>query len=161
MAAIVLAVAPACGGLEDTTTDQQSPSNPSAGEPVDEAPEEIGGFSAMSFPFKTIVEDDGTDVGGGYQVAQANLSFADSRQTPTMKWTCSFKVGMPLRTARFGRIDAIHAAVITAEVATLSASPVMHSRGVWLLVLFCSKFKDKMFETFLSRYNGLGGGILP
>lgn len=161
LAAIVLAVAPGCGGLEDTTTDQKSPAYPSAGEPIDEAPEEIGGFSAMSFPFKTTVEDDGTDVGGGYQVAQANLNFADGRQSPSMKWTCTFKVGMPLRTARFGRIDAIHAAVITAEVASLSAGAVMHSRDVWLPVLFCSKFKEKMFETFLSRYNGLGGGILP
>jgi hypothetical protein len=156
---VAFAAAPGCGDLEETTADQQSPAYPSTGEPADEAVQEIGGFSALSFPFKTTVEDDGADVGGGYQVAQANLKFADGRQTPTMTWTCSFKVGMPLRTARFGKIDPIHAAIITAEVATLSASPVMHSRDVWLPVLFCSKFKDKMIETFLSRYSGLGGGI--
>lgn len=161
LAAVVLAAAAGCGELEETTTDQPSPAYPSAEEPVNEAEQQIGGFSALSFPFKTTVEDDGTDLGGGYQVAQASLNFADSRQSPTMTWTCSFKVGMPLRTARFGKVDAIHAAVITAEVATLSAGPVMHSRDVWLPVLFCSKFKDKMFETFLTRYNGLGGGIMP
>jgi hypothetical protein len=65
-----------------------------------------------------------------------------------------------LRTAKYGKIDAIHAAVITAHVATLSASPVMHSRAAWLPALFCIKFKEKMNETFQRNYQGLGGGIL-
>jgi hypothetical protein len=161
LAVAFLAGAPGCGSLEDSTTGPQSTVSPSDGEPVEEAPQEIGGFSAMLFPFQTTIEDDGTDVGGGYQVAQTTLSIKDTRQSPTMSWTCSFKVGMPLRTARFGKVDAIHAAIFSAEVATLSAGPVMHSRDVWLPVLFCGKFKEKMFETFKEKFNGLGGGILP
>lgn len=161
LAVAVLAGAPSCGSLEDSTTGPQSMASPSAGELVDEARQEIGGFSAALFPFHTTVENDGTDVGGGYQVAETTLSFKDTRQSPTMSWTCSFKVGMPLRTAKYGKVDAIHAAIFAAEVATLSAGPVMHSRDVWLPALFCSKFKEKMFETFKEDYAGLGAGILP
>jgi hypothetical protein len=160
LAVAVLAGAPGCGSLEDSIAGPQSTASPSAGEPVEEAPQEIGGFSAALFPFKTTVEDDGQGLGGGYQVAQTTLKFADTRQSPTMSWTCSFQVGMPLRTASYGKIDAIHAAIFAAEVATLSAGPVMHSRDAWLPALFCSKFKDKMRETFIDDYKGLGGGIL-
>ena len=160
LAVAVLAGAPGCGSLEDSTTGPQSTASPSGGEPVEEAPQEIGGFSAALFPFKTIVEDDGEGLGGGYQVAETTLSFKDTRQSPTMSWTCSFKVGIPPRTARFGRIDAIHAAIFAAEVATLSAGPVMHGRDVWLPALFCIKLKDKMTETFEGKYEGLGGGIV-
>jgi hypothetical protein len=160
LALAALAAAPACGSLDESSTDPQSPAYLPTDEATDDAQQEIGGFSAASFPFKTTLEDDGTDVGGGYQEAKTTLSFADTRQSPTARWTCSFTVGMPLRTAKYGKIDAIHAAVITAQVATLSASPVMHSRAAWLPALFCIKFKEKMNEIFQRNYQGLGGGIL-
>ena len=161
LAAIILAAASACGGLDDSSADPQNTAYALDVEPVDEALLEIGGFSAALFPFKTTIEDDGTGPGGGYQEAKTTLKFVDTRQKPPATWTCSFTVGMPLRTAKYGKLDAIHAAVITAEVATLSSSSVMHSREVWLPVLFCKNFKEKMFDTFRSRYNGLGGWIMP
>ena len=161
LAIATLTAASGCGSPEESTDDRKSPTPPSDREPGVGAPEEIGGFSATSFPFHTTIEDDGTGTGGGYQEAPASLSFADGRQTPTMRWTCNFTVGMPLRTAVFGKIDAIHAAILTAEVATLSAGPLMHSRDVWLPALFCSEFKEKMRATFKSRFRGLGGYISP
>jgi hypothetical protein len=147
LAVVVLAAVPACGGLDESSADPQSPADSPAGEPVDEALQEIGGFSAASFPFKTTIQDDGTDVGGGYQEAKTTLKFTDPRQRPIARWTCSFTVGMPLRTAKYGKIDAIHAAVITAQVATL-ASKVIHTRSAWLPVLFCKEFKEKMTYIF-------------
>jgi hypothetical protein len=160
LAVAVLAAVPACGGLDESSADPQSSADLPAGEPVDEALQEIGGFSAALFPFKTTIEDDGMDAGGGFQEAKTTLKFTDTRQRPPARWTCSFTVGMPLRTAKYGKIDAIHAAVITARVATL-ASKVMHSRSAWLPVLFCIKFKEKMNETFKDEYKGLGGWIMP
>lgn len=118
--------ASACGESEET------PQQTDPAEPAGDAPQEIGGFSISLFPFKTTVEDDGADVGGGYQEASTTLTFADGRQEPTARWSCSYLIGMPLRTLKFGKMDPVHAALITAQVATNASRTVMHSRSAWL-----------------------------
>ena len=51
LAMVVVAAAPGCGDLEETTNDQQSPAYSSTGERVDDAAQEIGGSLSAFFPF--------------------------------------------------------------------------------------------------------------
>lgn len=160
MAALLATGAQACGGVDDPSPESQNGAAQIPADPVGEAEQEIGGFSLSLFPYKTTVEDDGSDIGGGYQAVTTTLSFADSRQTPTARWQCTYLFGMPLRTARFGKMDAIHAASITALVATSASSTVMHRQGAWTPSFFCRAFKDEMNSIFLSPlYKGLGAGV--
>jgi hypothetical protein len=67
---------------------------------------------------------------------------------------------MPLRTLRFGKMDGIHAAVLTSMVATSASTTVMHSQPAWTPSFFCRAFKDEMNNVFLSPgYRGLGAGV--
>ena len=160
LAALLAATAQACGSIDEPTADDPTSAAPAAAEPVGDAGQEIGGFSISLFPFRTTVEDDGSDVGGGYQEANTTLSFADGRQEPTARWQCSFTIGMPLRTQRFGKVDAIHAVSITSMVATSASSTGMHSQPAWTPSFFCRAFKDEMNKVFLSPvYRGLGAGV--
>src|SRR4051812_3275338 len=54
-------------------------------------------FSPSEFPFVTIVQDDGTGKGGGWQEARPNLEFIKKRRGGGSTWYCSFTIGMPLR----------------------------------------------------------------
>jgi hypothetical protein len=56
-----------------------------------------GGFSPAVFKFVTTVPDDGQGKAGGWQEATATLQFSDGRQVPTLLWTCTMRVGMPIR----------------------------------------------------------------
>jgi hypothetical protein len=55
-------------------------------------------FSPSEFPFVTTIPDDGTDKGGGWQVAKANLEFGKRRVDGSRTtWYCSLTIEMPLR----------------------------------------------------------------
>jgi hypothetical protein len=102
------------------------------------------GFSASNFKFKTTVKDDGEGAGAGWQEASAKLNFVDSRQEPSMSWTCSVVVGMPLRTAERGTISTDWASQRSAEVATTASSTVMHSKDKWEPSAFCRDWGKEM-----------------
>lgn len=126
----------------------------------DSAPPEcnsVGGFSASLFKFATTIADDGTDVAGGYQEATVNVKFVDGRQDPPTSWSCSVWVGMPLRSAAYGKISPSYAAEIAADVLTSAASATMHSRASWIQALFCSQLAENMRGIFKNQYKGLGG----
>jgi hypothetical protein len=117
----------------------------------------IGSFSASLFKFKTTVEDDGTDKGGGEQQASATLAFVDVRHDPPPAWICNVTIKMPLRTAKYGKISASQAAEISTKVTTKASSAVIHTRDSWQPTLFCKEFQDKMNDIFYYEYSGLGG----
>jgi hypothetical protein len=154
--ATILAVVPACEGADEPSDRAQSPGPQPPVEPIGEAEQEIGGFSASLFQFTTQVEDRGGGRGGGYQTASAKLRFVDPRQKPTAIWACSLTVGMPLRTMKLGRISPARAAQIAADVATSASYTVMHSRGSWLRIAFCLGFQDEMNRLFGKDHEGLG-----
>jgi hypothetical protein len=102
------------------------------------------GFSASKFKFKTTVKDDGEGAGAGWQEASAKLNFVDGRQDPSMSWTCSVVVGMPLRTAERGTISTDWASQRSAEVATTASSTVMHRQDKWEASAFCRDWGIEM-----------------
>jgi hypothetical protein len=59
----------------------------------------ISFFNPSDFPFVVTVADDGTDVGGGYQEANAGLNFAHNTAGVA---ACAVWIGMPLRTRAWG-----------------------------------------------------------
>ncbi|MBK8259517.1 MAG: hypothetical protein IPK82_43525 [Polyangiaceae bacterium] len=83
-----------------------------------------GAFSAAAFPFATVVPDDGAGESGGWQAATAGLKFVRWTSLFPETWTCTVRVGMPLRTAFYGKISAESAATISANVATQAAAAV-------------------------------------
>jgi hypothetical protein len=159
-ALLAAATTQACGGIDAPSPESQSSPAQVPVAPIGDAEQEIGGISPSLFPYRTTVEDDGADVGGGYQTVTATLKFADGRQDPPAQWQCTYVFGMPLRTAKFGKIDATHAAVITALVATSASSTVMHRQTAWTPSFFCRAFRDEMNVIFQSAaYKGLGAGV--
>lgn len=119
----------------------------------------IGSFSASDFKFKTTQEDDPSLPAGGWQEATATMKFVDGRQDPPSAWTCTLKIGMPLRTVKRGQVSAEWAAETTADVATASSSPVMHSKDSWTPAAFCKTMKDTMNTVFSKGYEGLGARV--
>ena len=124
---------------------------------VDSPLANVGGFSASLFKFKTIVEDDGTGKGGGWQQADAKLNFVDSRSSITSAWTCTLTIEMPLRTELKGKISAEKAAEWSAQVATQASSEVMHTKEGWVPAEFCNAWREKMKAIFKEEpYKGIG-----
>lgn len=119
----------------------------------------VAGFSASLFNFKTTLEDDGKDEGGGEQEASAKLKFIDSRPFIPEIWTCDVTIKMPLRTAKRGTVSAKEAAKIAAKITTRASTTVMHSQSSWQPTLFCSKFGNEMQNLFNHdpEFKGLGG----
>jgi hypothetical protein len=106
-------------------------------------------FKTSDFPFVTTVADDGTKTPGGWQVTSTALIFIYDDIV-----TCPVSIGMPLRTELMGAISASKAARLSAGVANDVAAvmwPTDLPPGI-----FCSKFKDKLFQEFKSQYPGLG-----
>lgn len=100
-----------------------------APEPIGEAPQPA--YEDL-FHFVVDVEDDGKDLGGGWQKATAAMRFCEWRDRfVPYCWQCPIEVGMPIRTARHGIISARYAGQITAEVATEVTRSIMHSRPSW------------------------------
>lgn len=69
-----------------------------------------GGFSPTAFKFVSTIPDDGEGPAGGWQEAFVTLKFFRWVSIFPETWTCSFKVGMPLRTAIRGTISPAWAA---------------------------------------------------
>ncbi len=118
----------------------------------------LGGFSPSLFQFVTIIPDKGGEA-GGWQESFAVLKFFDGRQDPVRKWTCSVRVGMPLRTRLLGSVSPTQAAIWTAEVATDASSVVMHRQPSWLTAEYCLAFHAEMRLRFDDYYKGLGARI--
>ncbi|WP_437569605.1 hypothetical protein [Sorangium sp. So ce542] len=114
-------------------------------------------FFPSDFTFVTIVNDDGTGKGGGWQEARINLNF--KRLTNPYKaksWSCAFTIGMPLRTEIYGRIDANLAASISEEITEEVANRMDYDlpQGI-----FCSTFIEQTRITFKSKYLRLGASV--
>lgn len=120
-----------------------------------------GTFSPSVFKFVTVVPDDGTGVAGGWQQAASTLKFIRWISVVPESWTCSIKVGMPLRTGMFGVISAQQAATITAGVATVASKTVMDLKPPLPPGIYCIKLKAEMASMFASpAYTGLGAKMM-
>lgn len=114
-------------------------------------------FRPKEFPFVTTRPDDGTDVGGGWQVAKVNLEFVRVIIPTDVKvWHCRLNIEMPLRSEKWGKVDAKRAAQMSAKVANAVAADIDHSlpQGV-----FCHKFFLGMETKFPAMYPKLGERI--
>jgi hypothetical protein len=128
---------------------------------------EADGFVALvpSSVFKFVVElpDDGTDSGGGWQVAKAVVPIHDSRKmNPMGMWSCNVKVGMPLRTTKDGQISAKKAAQISADVAEIAWANVLPRRppGEWTSGTFCNCYWQEMQRIFKKeKYTTVGATV--
>lgn len=118
----------------------------------------LGGFSPDLFKFVTIIPYKG-GVAGGWQEAFAVLKFVDGRQDPAQKWTCSVRVGMPIRSEKQGTISPVQAAVYTADIATDASSVVMHRQPYWLTAEYCFAFHVEMRAQFEKYFRGLGAKV--
>jgi hypothetical protein len=116
-------------------------------------------FRPSEFPFVTTIQDDGTDNGGGYQVAKVNLEFERIliRIPPSVRtWYCDFTIGMPLRTEFMGKISASRAANLSVEITESVA------RGMDFELpqgIFCEKFIIEARAAFKSKYPDLGARV--
>ncbi|WP_437632422.1 hypothetical protein [Sorangium sp. So ce854] len=114
-------------------------------------------FLPSDFVFVTIVNDDGTGKGGGWQEAKVNLNF--KRLTIPYKaknWSCAFTIGMPLRTEVYGRIDANLATSISEEITEEVANRMDYDLPPGI---FCSRFIEQTRTTFKSKYLRLGASV--
>lgn len=114
-------------------------------------------FVPKEFPFVTIIPDDGTDTGGGWQAAKANLEFVRIIvPTNVIVWHCPVTVEMPLRTEKMGKVSPKRAAKMSAEIANKTDAGMDHTlpQGI-----FCDKFFRQMDATFKSTYPGLGAKV--
>ena len=110
-------------------------------------------FTSLEFPFVTTVKDDGTDKGGGYQVAKVNLEFVHILIPISItSWWCPFTIGMPLRTEGMGKISATLAASLSEEISVGVARDMDYSlpQGI-----FCSQYIKKVAAAFDSKYPSL------
>lgn len=110
------------------------------------------------FPFVVVLPDDGTDKGGGWQSAKANLEFTRiSLPLKVITWVCPFRVEMPLRTELLGKVDAIRAATMSAAVANSVVATMDYKLPPGI---FCERFIDGMRKSFPAMYPGLGASVL-
>jgi hypothetical protein len=115
-------------------------------------------FKPSEFPFVTTLPDDGTDKGGGWQVAKVNLEFTRiSLPFTVITWWCPFSVQMPLRTEVMGKVDATRAAMLSVEI-TNAVSPTMDYKlpqGI-----FCQRFMTSVDAAFKAKYPLLGASAM-
>ena len=108
------------------------------------------------FPFVTIIPDDGTDTGGGEQMAKASLPFIRIHNLIPRKWYCSLTIKMPLRTEMMGKISASQAAILSAEVTNIA------SKGMDFTLpegIFCNEFPMAVLTAFKEKYKHLGARV--
>jgi hypothetical protein len=114
-------------------------------------------FSPSDFPFVTTIKDDGTDKGGGWQVAKANLMFTHAViPWSVVTWWCPFTIGMPLRTESMGKIPPSRAADFSVEITEGVARGMDYSRPQGI---FCHEFTGGVLEAFTSKYKDLGARV--
>ncbi|WP_437912191.1 hypothetical protein WME73_33640 [Sorangium sp. So ce302] len=113
-------------------------------------------FKPSDFKFVTIVADDGTDKGGGWQEAKSGLViFLESGAA-----ACFLRIGMPIRNSLWGFISADNAAMYSAEVTNSVANEMEHT-GRFALPpgIFCSEFFTNVKEVFGKQYKNLGAVV--
>jgi hypothetical protein len=118
-----------------------------------------GGFSPSVFKFVTTVPDDGQGKAGGWQEATATLTFSDGRQVPTLMWTCTIRVGMPIRPESYGVISPAVAASMSAAAATTASVAVMHRRPMWIPALYCIHFAKEVELNLKTTWSKLGAKV--
>jgi hypothetical protein len=114
-------------------------------------------FSPSEFLFFPTIPDDGTDKGGGWQVARANLEFERVLIPRNVtKWYCPFNIEMPLRTEGMGEISARYAARLSVEITEGVAEGMDYSlpQGI-----FCEQFVLRTRAAFKSKYPLLGASV--
>ena len=115
-------------------------------------------FTSLEFPFVTTIKDDGTDKGGGYQVAKVNLEFVRILIPISITtWWCPFNIEMPLRTEGMGKISATLAASMSAEITVGVARDMDYDLPQWI---FCSQYVDKVDAAFKFKYPFLGASAV-
>ncbi len=116
-------------------------------------------FKPSEFPFVTTVPDDGTDKGGGWQVAKVKLEFVRIVIPTDVKvWHCAFKIEMPLRTEFMGKVDAKRAASFSAEITNLAALDMDYKLPEGI---FCRQYMSAVDATFKTKYPKLGAKAGP
>ncbi|WP_437671170.1 hypothetical protein [Sorangium sp. So ce131] len=113
-------------------------------------------FDPSDFPFVTIVQDDGTDKGGGYQQAKANLKFTHKFPGGTTEWHCAITIKMPLRTEVMGKIDPLRAANLSEEIAEEVGQLMDYNLPPGI---FCKRFAVQADAAFKSKYPRLGASV--
>ncbi|WP_437745823.1 hypothetical protein WMF39_12840 [Sorangium sp. So ce1504] len=114
-------------------------------------------FDPSDFPFVTIVMDDGTGKGGGWQESRINLTFRRLTIPHEIKqWSCPLTIGMPIRTEIYGLIDPDRASSLSEEIMEEVANGMDYHlpQGI-----FCKSFADKADAAFKSKYKRLGAKV--
>ncbi len=170
---VALVVALACAVFPGAACLQQEPGAPpeaeasaqraSGPEPIGEAQQEgRHTYESKEFPFVVLLDDDGADEGGGWQVARATLPFGERNGfIPVYLWNCRLVIGMPLRTERRGSISASAAALYTATVMNEVVDPLLDRRASWRNqgAVFCIELKNVTKRMFGIKYPGLGATV--
>lgn len=115
-----------------------------------------GSFAPAIFKFTTVLPDDGSGEAGGWQAATAGLNIVRWESLIPEFWTCTVKVGMPLRTVVHGKISAETAASVAAGVATQAAGTVRKIQPPLPQGIFCVKLKDEMTRIFKNELKSYG-----
>lgn len=118
-----------------------------------------GGFSPTVFKFVTIVPDDGQGKAGGWQEAIVTLKFSDGRQLPADRWTCTIRVGMPIRPEKYGVIAPAVAASMSAAASTTASVSVMHQRPLWIPAVYCIQFAKEVELNLNTTWSKLGAKV--
>lgn len=119
-----------------------------------------GPFSSSIFKFVTIVADDGTGTGGGWQQAVSSLRIVRLNYLVIPEvWHCPVTIGMPLRTTINGPISHKLAASITAQVANQAAIKVRSESPDLPQGIFCLTIKNEMGAIFLAQHKTVGASV--
>jgi len=104
---------------------------------------------ASHFSFATTLKDDGKDLAGGWQEANANLPFGKAYPWGMKLWYCDINIGMPIRHSVKGYISPTTAATESAKVTNSVASNMDFDlpQGI-----FCDKFRPAVEEAFKTMY---------
>jgi hypothetical protein len=144
-------IVPNQGGYGDVAPEPQgagdSPSPPDCAS--------VGMFSPSLFNFVTIVADNGAGLAGGWQEASGTFSFVDD-QDPPRAYSCSVKVGMPLRSEVQGKISHAAAADMSATVLSYAGHTVIRQKGSWVTAQFCEALRTEMTRLFDEAWPKLG-----
>src|SRR5262249_13687914 len=98
--------------------------------------------------------------GGGWQQAPVSLNYV-RLIPPEGSWTCSFTVGMPLRTKADGVITPSYAAAITAEVVSDAWSNTRKSKPDAPGGIFCAAFEQEATILFGKLFPSMGIRVMP
>jgi hypothetical protein len=140
---------------------------PSIEEPTDETREasteeptgEATEAASSAYTFHETLPDDGKGDGGGWQEGTATLEFMEHTGIfSSYSYSCTMRVGMPLRAKIPGRISARLAQRIAMEVTLDAAGDVKDTRSTWVEQgeAFCIQLHDEMLRLFSSRYRNYG-----